>query len=737
MLDLLSALLMSATSLAAPVTDATVYSDCARVTRTAKVDVDGRAEVVLPPLPLGVEPDSVRLEASGGARVDTIQIRPASEAPLPVAEARALLGELERADDALAQVQREQAVLQGLAGVTEWRPRSNDEEAPGEDERSRKPARPARLDPAGWRRGLGFLARFAEQMQERVAKLEEKEMDLRSRREEVAERARRVAVGPTSHALEVTAALAGRGPTTLRLRYQVGRARWTPRYEVRLDPGRDRVAIELGAVVTQVTGEDWEDARLVFSTAVPFAAPAPAPLTAWRIGERERFIPTSMIARDGGEAAPVAPPLLAPPSEEAHLRRVLLETVNGKTPRSAENQTTNVDFIENLPMSAGGRIRGGVAESAGLAIGPGQLLTWVFDQSSNPIRGVKVVITDRGGGQSMRYTDEEGKARFTGLAAGLYDLRALAPKLKTAIYRGVQVNEQTGGEATVIMGVEGSGVEEVRVVEKTPLISTTSANVKEVYEVAGLGVSGPYPTTDGFDRAPGTPDPSRQSVWLAPPPAYRRPRLGADAPAVLAGGQDLWYPAPTTETVRSGAGDRRVALATWSWPVSVERNVYPAVADQAFLVATLANPAREVLPGGPAALFVGGDPVGTAALKLVAPGERFTLPLGVDRAFEPVRQITVDTHEQGLWWKDEVSRYTVTTEVTNPHAFPVRLRVHDQIPVSPDHSVEVSLVDSQPAATLDAATGDLAWSVALPAGGTTTVKVVYTLTRPKGHRLHQ
>jgi hypothetical protein len=736
MLDLLSALLMSATNVAAPVTDATVYSDCARVTRTAKIDVDGRAEVVLPPLPLGVEPDSVRVEASGGARVETIQIRPASEAPLPVAEARALLDELERADDAIAQVRREKAVLQGLAGVTEWRPRGEEDET-SEDDKPKKSARPARLDPAGWRRGLAFLSRFAEQMQERVAKLEEKELDLSRRWEEVARRARRVAVGPASHALQVTATLAGRGPTTLRLRYQVGRARWTPRYEVRLDPGRDRVAIELGAVVTQGTGEDWEDARLVFSTAVPFAAPAPARLTAWRIGERERFIPTSMIARDGGEAAPVAPPLLAPPSEEAHLRRVLLETVNGKAP-PAETTPFNVDFVEALPSSAGSPIRGVVASSAPApAIGPGQLLAWVFDQSGNPIRGVKVVITDRGGGQSVRYTDEEGKSRFTGLAAGVYDLRALAPKLKTAIYRGVQVNERTGGEATVIMEVEAGGVEEVRVVEKAPMISTTSANVKEVYEVEGLGVSGPYPTTSFFEPAPGTPDPSRQSVWLAPPPAYRRPRLGADAPAVLAGGQDLWYPAPTTETVRSGAGDRRVALATWSWPVSVERNVYAAVADQAFLVATLANPAREVLPGGPAALFVGGDPVGTAALKLVAPGERFTLPLGVDRAFEPVRQITVDTHEEGLWWKDEVSRYTVTTEVTNPHAFPVRLRVHDQIPVSPDHSVEVALVDSQPAATLDAATGDLAWSVALPAGGTTTVKVVYTLKRPKGHRLHQ
>jgi hypothetical protein len=730
----LSLFLIAATKLAAPVTEATVYSDCARVTRTATVDVDGRAEIVLPALPLAVDTDSVRLEASGGARVDTIEIRPANRAPLPIEEARALLHELERADDAIAQAQREQAVLAGLARVTEWRPQTDEDEETADGENAGKRARaPARLAPGGWRLGMAFLARYAQGIQGRVAALEEKLGELRRKRDDLAERARELAVGPTSHALEVTAVLAGRGRTTLRLRYQVGGARWTPRYEVRLDPARERVAIELGAAVTQETGEDWEDARLVFSTAIPFAAPAPAKLAAWRIGERERFIPTSLAAREGGGTAPSAPPLLAPPPEEAHLRRVLLERVKRE---ASDRDSVYLELIESVPGNVRSTVHGGVAPAAIVspAIGPGQLLVYVFDQGGNPLRGVKVRTTGSGGGSAERYSDAEGAARFVGLAPGSYELRAMASRLKTVFLRGIQVGERTGGEETVIMEVE-SGVEEVRVVEKAPTISTSAANVKESYDLEGFAVSGPFsPFESPAGRAA---EPSRQQVWLAPPAAYHRPRLGADAPAALAGGHDLWFEAPTTETVRSGAGDRRVVLAGWTWPVSVERNLYAGVADQAFLLATLASPAREVLPGGAAALFVGGDPVGTANLKLVAPGEPFTLPLGVDRALEPVRQITVDTHEEGLWWKDEVSRYTVTTEVTNPHPFPVRLRLHDQLPVSPDHTVKVALLESQPAATIDAATGQVAWPLALGAGATATVKLVYTLTRPKGHRLHQ
>src|SRR6185436_5769523 len=133
-----------------------------------------------------------------------------------------------------------------------------------------------------------------------------------------------------------------------------------------------------------------------------------------------------------------------------------------------------------------------------------------------------------------------------------------------------------------------------------------------------------------------------------------------------------------------GAGQRRAPLASWSWPVTVERAAYPALAAEALLAAKLASSAKQVLPAGDATLFVDGDPAGTAELPLVVPGERFTLPLGIDRAVRPVRQVTFKTAVDGLIKKDEVTRYTVTTEITNPHARPMHVALHDQIPISTD-----------------------------------------------------
>jgi hypothetical protein len=778
----LSLATMLATPVAAPVTDATVYSDRARVTRTSTLTVTDRAEVEFPPLPVGVDADSVRLEASGGAVVETIQIRPVGDEPLPADEARAVLKEIEEADDRIAELEREKALLTELAGVTAWRPAAEGEES--EDEPigggKRLAAARGKLDPRGWKQGMAFLTSFAEGMQARRAAVEGKLLDVREHRQALRARARLLALGPPARALRVTATLTGQGPTTLRLRYDVGGARWTPKYEVRLDAERERVTVALSGMVSQSTGEDWEGARLVLSTAVPFAAPAPPALAAWRIGERERFIPTPR----GVETAappPEAPPLLALQSDEAQLRQALLRSAGvpeaPPRPEAAEERPGGTEAaVVTVPTT------GPAGVTPAPPIGAGQLVGNVFDQTGTPIKGVKITVSG-GGGRLSRYTNEEGVVRFNGLGRGVYDVTANAPKLKQVLQRGVAVREGEGAEVNLVMEVESSGVEEVTVLEKTPVVSTTSANVKEVYDLdfveslpsssrdvvhrqmvdevasagrgrvrGGAGAQTVF-SQDGFDLSgdlgplqgsaayevatAGYGRAGREHVGLAPPPAYRRPRLAANAPAILGGGHDLAFPAAAAETVRSGTGDRRVALASWGWQVSVERNVYPALADRAFLVATLASPEARVLPGGPAALYVGGDAVGTATLKLVAPGERFSLPLGEDPALRPVRQVTVETREQGLVWKDELSRYTVTTELVNPHPVAVRVRLHDQIPVSPDRTVEVRLLESAPGATLDAATGEVSWSLVLPPGGTTTVKLVYSLKRPKGHRLYQ
>jgi uncharacterized protein (TIGR02231 family) len=224
---------------------------------------------------------------------------------------------------------------------------------------------------------------------------------------------------------------------------------------------------------------------------------------------------------------------------------------------------------------------------------------------------------------------------------------------------------------------------------------------------------------------------------LAPPPAWRPPSYGADSPVTLAAGYDLSFASLQKETVPSERGSRRVALWSAQWPVSVERKLFPALTTDAFLVAELKNPSAQVLPGGPAQLYVGADPAGTARLKLVSPGEAFTLPLGIDRALKPVRNVQIVEATQGVFTKEEIGTYTVTIELANPYRAPVAVRVADQWPVTDQKDMEAKLIDSKPTAIQDAKKGSLEWRVTIAPQQKQVFSFTYTVKRPRGWKLQQ
>ena len=108
-------------------------------------------------------------------------------------------------------------------------------------------------------------------------------------------------------------------------------------------------------------------------------------------------------------------------------------------------------------------------------------------------------------------------------------------------------------------------------------------------------------------------------MGLAPPAGWQRPVVDPRLPASLAGGYALAFPSQRRETVLSGKGERRVPLFTETWPVQVERKLYPALTPNAFLVAELRSPSKQVMPGGEAQLFVGADPAGRPSSRWCRP----------------------------------------------------------------------------------------------------------------------
>jgi hypothetical protein len=117
--------------------------------------------------------------------------------------------------------------------------------------------------------------------------------------------------------------------------------------------------------------------------------------------------------------------------------------------------------------------------TSGSSVGDG------LDQAGAPIKGVKISATSptQIGGVQVAYSNDEGQFRIRQLFPGTFELRATAPKLRTVIQKDVLVGINAPAEVSLVMEVEAQGVEEVKVVEKAPLISTEKPNLKETYDL--------------------------------------------------------------------------------------------------------------------------------------------------------------------------------------------------------------------------------------------------------------
>ena len=622
----------------APVTDVTVFSDRARVTRTATVELAGTRAVELPPLPDTVEADTLKVEVRGGTlvRVDIAPLRPEQ---MPADDARALLEQIAKLDDRIQLVTQQAQTYRTEASALQ-------QIAPTVPQPELLRA-PPRMETAGWATAMDFIGVRELKAQAAARGLDEQLKTLGRQRQKLALQAQ-LAGGAVRHGgWKVVATISGQGRATVRVTYLAGPARWIPTYDLQLQPSTGKVRVAFSAQVSQETTEDWTDARLTLSTAIPDRAVKMPELASWKIGERDRFIPTPRAAAPIVQPVPPPEPPLPTVDEAALWRQRLMARASGASDQFGTAGIAGSLGVEGYRRGAG----------AGGAMGLPENLPRPYPMPAQP--------------------------RSRAKAEAPAEMEPAPPPAAAPMPEDTEAQEAT-----------------VDRLERKPT-----------------------PPALGFNLAP-------PSVWV--PPTY-----AANLPASEAGGYDLAWPSLEPETIESGKGAREVALFSQDWPVSVERKLFPALAKHAFLVAELKSPSPTPLPGGEAQLYVGNDPAGHAKLSLVSPGEKFTLPLGIDRALSPVRNVELLSAEKGFISKDDVSRYRVTTELANPYPIPVAVKIFDQWPLTDDQHVEVELESTRPWAKQDKEKGELEWDLTLPPGKKTVVSFVYTLRRPKNWRLHQ
>ncbi len=267
------------------ITDVTVFSDRAEVTRTARAQCDGtgRGEVQFPPLPVSIDMRTLRAEAAGRARAVGVSSRRTSV----VAEQ----------DDARSKLEKQIEDIDAKLKVL------NDAQVES-DERSRtaqgftsyyknvvgEAIRDPRAKSSEWKAAVDFLVAQIEEERLKTVERGVQTRALNRERQSLAnDLARLGAAGSAREVIDARVAVqcGGENAPSVRLSYVVPGATWRPEYDLRFDAkardgiGAGTVSLTVGAIVTQSTGEDWTDAKIAMSTSKPrlgSSAPLPAAL---------------------------------------------------------------------------------------------------------------------------------------------------------------------------------------------------------------------------------------------------------------------------------------------------------------------------------------------------------------------------------------------------------------------------------------------------------------------------
>lgn len=315
----------------------TVYPDRAQITRTASFDLaPGTYVLRFDRLPADLQADSLRVRGEGSARalIHGFDLQTVYLGRSPDKQVAALQAQLVSFQD------RERALLD-QRGIHERQLAVlvQTAEQAGTSLDKQLAAGKARLQE--WRDLMAFLASQQATETQAIQRVDQQRRALAAQRKAIdvqlaklrgfrKERVRQV---------PVTVEVREGGSLTLSLDYVMGGARWYPSYDARLTPAGDKLSWGYYGVISQQTGEDWNDVALKLSTAIPSAGGQPPQLSDWFLSPF-RPAPKPYAARKSAGAALAAP--AAPPMEAAEDQA----TNRAEEPQATvESQGTSVTLL--------------------------------------------------------------------------------------------------------------------------------------------------------------------------------------------------------------------------------------------------------------------------------------------------------------------------------------------------------------------------------------------------------
>jgi uncharacterized protein (TIGR02231 family) len=283
--------------------EVTVYRDRALITRIARSELTpGEHRLVFEPLPAGLVNQSVQVRGEGTARVtmlgvETEQAFPGEPSQVRVRELEEQIKKLQLDVDIiqseLSSLEAERELLKSIRVYTG--------EQMGRELATQQP------DTRRWESTIQYLRTKLEDNLKANLEKQNAQEEVKRRIELLQRELQQITASQRRDAKRVTVRVRAEasGSLDLRLTYLTAGASWQPVYDARVNDRNDDIKFTYNAVIMQRTGEDWNGARIVLSTARPAAGARMPVLGPWflRVSPPRPSVPAEGVRKQAEDLA--------------------------------------------------------------------------------------------------------------------------------------------------------------------------------------------------------------------------------------------------------------------------------------------------------------------------------------------------------------------------------------------------------------------------------------------------
>ncbi|WEW95597.1 mucoidy inhibitor MuiA family protein [Pseudomonas nitroreducens] len=189
---------------------------------------------------------------------------------------------------------------------------------------------------------------------------------------------------------------------------------------------------------------------------------------------------------------------------------------------------------------------------------------------------------------------------------------------------------------------------------------------------------------------------------------------------------------PTRATLNSDGSSQKVSIAQFKLPATFRYLATPSLREAAYLQADTRNASDYPLLPGPLNTYLGNTFVASGQLRAVMPGETFELALGGDEAMSIKRKLVNRyTDYTGLTGGRKRVTYEFRIDAQNNHKTDQRLQFKDQLPISRNEQIKVTLLEPEGQEARREDDGKLLWDWQLKPGEKRSTTLKFSVEYPK------